>query len=586
MAKKGEDANTMVKPPQRLMCAAIDFGTTYSGYAFSMKSNQTQIFCPHWKGSNYQSMKTPTCLLLDSDQKFDSFGYVAQDRYAEITGEDQQDSWYYFKNFKMKLHSKKHPMKRGTKLMEEGGKSLPAMKVFSTSIRYLKEEFEKEKKKQGKKVHDEEITWVLTVPAIWDEEAKQFMRVAAEEAGIPSDQLVIALEPEAASVYAKDVNVKREQTEDEQLILSPYDPGTKFMVVDLGGGTVDITVREVMKDRTLKELYGACGNAKGGNTVNKDMLEFLTEIIGDDIMKEFKMTQKAGYFDLEKEIETKKRAPEIQDQKIPIVLPGTLLDLYSTKKGCDLEKCEKLQKDFKKTVSLKHARLKVDLQYFPLFFKKSVDSILSNIREILSQDFASGLKDVILVGGYADCPTIRRAIESVFEELSFVIPHDAGLAVLKGAVLYGHNPNVVSARMCRYTYGTEVHRYFLDGKDDESKKKVIDGVPYCTQVFNKLAEIGQTFRVGSKVVTEVYPIRADLIKMPVKLYKSTEKNPHFVTDKGSTYMGQIVVDMPDTTQGMERCVKVYLKFGETELKLEAIDQSTGTEATVSLDLLS
>lgn len=72
-------------------------------------------------------------------------------------------------------------MKRGGMLIEEGGKKLLAMEVFSTSIRYLKEEFEKEKEKQGKKVRDEEITWVLTVPAIWDEEAKQFMREAAEE---------------------------------------------------------------------------------------------------------------------------------------------------------------------------------------------------------------------------------------------------------------------------------------------------------------------------------------------------------------------------------------------------------------------
>lgn len=107
MAEKREAANTEIKPPQRLMCAAIDFGTTYSGYAFSMKSNPAQIFCPSWKGCNYQSMKTPTCLLLDSNEKFNSFGYIAQERYSEIANDDEQDDWYYFKNFKMKLHSNK-----------------------------------------------------------------------------------------------------------------------------------------------------------------------------------------------------------------------------------------------------------------------------------------------------------------------------------------------------------------------------------------------------------------------------------------------------------------------------------------------
>ena len=45
------------------------------------------------------------------------------------------------------------------------------------------------------------------MPAIWRQEAKQFMREAAYQAGIATRespaQLVIALEPEAASVYCR-----------------------------------------------------------------------------------------------------------------------------------------------------------------------------------------------------------------------------------------------------------------------------------------------------------------------------------------------------------------------------------------------
>ena len=48
---------------------------------------------------------------------------------------------------------------------------------------------------------------MITVPAIWRQEAKQFMREAAYQAGIASrespGQLVIALEPEVASVYCR-----------------------------------------------------------------------------------------------------------------------------------------------------------------------------------------------------------------------------------------------------------------------------------------------------------------------------------------------------------------------------------------------
>lgn len=56
-------------------------------------------------------------------------------------------------------------------------KKFPAIQVFSLSIKALKDHFEKNMEKQGKKTT--EIKWVLTVPAIWSDSAKQFMREAA-----------------------------------------------------------------------------------------------------------------------------------------------------------------------------------------------------------------------------------------------------------------------------------------------------------------------------------------------------------------------------------------------------------------------
>jgi len=48
------------------------------------------------------------------------------------------------------------------------------------------------------------FSWVLTVPALWSEEHKMFMRKAAVEAGIVestnSSNLLLCLEPEGASI--------------------------------------------------------------------------------------------------------------------------------------------------------------------------------------------------------------------------------------------------------------------------------------------------------------------------------------------------------------------------------------------------
>jgi hypothetical protein len=63
----------------------------------------------------------------------------------------------------------------------ENGLLMPALKVFSESIKYLRGHLENHlQSKQGiGGFQASEVDWVLTVPAIWTDPAKQFMREAA-----------------------------------------------------------------------------------------------------------------------------------------------------------------------------------------------------------------------------------------------------------------------------------------------------------------------------------------------------------------------------------------------------------------------
>lgn len=62
------------------------------------------------------------------------------------------------------------------------GKELSAMYVFSKAIEYMHDLLLEELKEQNDDdIAEENIRWVLTVPAIWDDSAKQFMRDAAEQ---------------------------------------------------------------------------------------------------------------------------------------------------------------------------------------------------------------------------------------------------------------------------------------------------------------------------------------------------------------------------------------------------------------------
>ena len=66
-------------------------------------------------------------------------------------------------------------------ITEESGKQMPAMTVFSATIRYLTEHLLDAIGNRDYDIRKDEVKWVLTVPAIWNDAAKQFTREAAEQ---------------------------------------------------------------------------------------------------------------------------------------------------------------------------------------------------------------------------------------------------------------------------------------------------------------------------------------------------------------------------------------------------------------------
>jgi len=59
------------------------------------------------------------------------------------------------------------------------GKPVTAMHVFGTSIRALMDHLFLTFTERGIEIEPKDIRWVLTVPAIWSDAAKQFMRKSA-----------------------------------------------------------------------------------------------------------------------------------------------------------------------------------------------------------------------------------------------------------------------------------------------------------------------------------------------------------------------------------------------------------------------
>ncbi|XP_052103177.1 uncharacterized protein LOC127736659 [Mytilus californianus] len=113
MAKPEKNIASLFKAPQKpfVAVAAIDFGTTYSGCAFStvqdFKTDKLRIVTIPLDDKNVFSYKTPTVLLLNPEGHFHSFGATAEDHYVTLAENDEANSWYYFDRFKMQLYSAK-----------------------------------------------------------------------------------------------------------------------------------------------------------------------------------------------------------------------------------------------------------------------------------------------------------------------------------------------------------------------------------------------------------------------------------------------------------------------------------------------
>ncbi len=62
---------------------------------------------------------------------------------------------------------------------------MKALQVFSFALKFFKEHALQELSDQSStKILNEDVRWVITVPAIWKAPAKQFMRAAAYEVKI------------------------------------------------------------------------------------------------------------------------------------------------------------------------------------------------------------------------------------------------------------------------------------------------------------------------------------------------------------------------------------------------------------------
>uniref|UniRef100_A0A3Q4FXW1 Heat shock 70 kDa protein 12A-like n=1 Tax=Neolamprologus brichardi TaxID=32507 RepID=A0A3Q4FXW1_NEOBR len=491
---------------------AIDFGTAYSGYAFSLtkREAETEPRLKYWgQQVSLRTPKTPTCILFDEHGKFLSFGYEAQSVYFRTRGDEARKK-FFFECFKMSLYV--------TEVLLE-------TQLTADSAQFIASDF----------------TWVVTVPAIWDPSAKQFMREAATQAGIAAagkeDRLAIALEAEAASVWCMKLPADGFKTENNSEVTFEQASGTQYIVVDCGGGTIDITVHEVLEGGALKELHKASGNDFGGQTVDKKFKEFLREIFSDSLWDKY---EKEHPGELQKMMYDISVIKEI-DADVDISCPYNLGEMAREK--------QKIEKFFEslRGVSWNEGAIKISKEKVRSFFADSLNGISKSLREILKKGFT--IKYILLVGGYAQSPILRQHITNQFSgQCEVLCPSHPQEAVMKGAVMFGRNPAVVASRISAFTYGVSLSHRFDESKHRADKKYTNKEGEWCDGIFCVL--VRENEEVGWDKTSEhsFTPVERDQTAIIFAFYRTERKiqGLMYVDEWGVENIGSIILESPDT----------------------------------------
>lgn len=214
---------------------------------------------------------------------------------------DDEETGMLFQTYKM------HLLHLDANARSVDGRELPLMKVISESLKYIAEKALEKLSEQVGKIVATKIRWVLTVPALWSEEHKHFMRRAAVQAGFIEDlnasNLLLCLEPEGASIQCRE--------DSEEQLKSQMGKGNVVMVLDCGGGTVDITVHKLTCNPDEKflceELLPSSGGCEWGSKyVDMYFEQFVADFFGEDLYQVYRSNAMAR-LDILKHFEMLKR---------------------------------------------------------------------------------------------------------------------------------------------------------------------------------------------------------------------------------------------------------------------------------------
>ena len=267
------------------------------------------------------------------------------------------------------------------------------------------------------------------------------------------------MEPESAAIHC------RRKAEEAGRGLQYVVKGKNYLVVDIGGGTVDIASHRILDDRSIKEIAPPAGNFWGGTTVNEEFSTFLHGFVGNpefssyiDIENSSPKEYAQHKADLNELIYTrfekhKRRFGSEESCKSYIIeFPRSFRKMYQ---GFLVKKGRALDSNGEILVQVEDdgAVMRIYNSKMAEFFQPAINGIISLIETYLKENkIAREIDTIYWVGGFGGCKYVRNQLETVMKEkfkgckYKFSVPPDPEFAVIRGATAFLCDPSTIARK--------------------------------------------------------------------------------------------------------------------------------------------
>lgn len=592
---------------------AIDFGTSRSGFAYAFPSDDgsnPDIMTKVYPEDGYR--KQPSCLYVDMPtSSLLALGHEAREMYARDHQLDPGlESKKMFEFFKRGLEGDAASSKvmwaasdSGITIeddfvpVESSVAEISVHTLITMTLRHIKDEvLSYIAAHDGILLSANHIKWVITLPAIWSEEAKFAMKEAACSAGlvqsVMAKELLLALEPECALI-----GVTRE--------LGPLLPsmvGETVMIVDCGGGTVDMTVVTIESANPFKCAHAlmSSGGWWGSTTIDDELEMFIKLLLGPKLYNAFRSSEIArmsmmSAWELYKK--TFKSSSELPfDCRLDFLddmeTDGVSLKLLVSKfKSVKNERwgsaCDKLASR-SYVVIVPPALVK---KFFDVPMKYIVEHI--GAQGLVSSDSkkCKPLKYIVLAGGFSESPYLQEVVGAAFPEIQLIASHNSGSRIQTGAVMFGLIPETITSRIMRGTFGYDVcikREHFKGNCQGRTFVHEENQVEYVMSCFRVFVEKGKTVSFAEEICQSVFPMYESQTETSVNIYYTAKTSiPLFCDDAGVKKIGSFAVKVrkaSSSCQKVDRAVNMTFRFGLTSLEVSAKAVGTGDVANIKIKL--